>query len=225
MSPHAPRTLMKLVRFLLVPPGGALHPVDAALADAPNVRRRAIHHLQLLEDGSAVTLYEVEGDEGDVRAILEASPHVTSFHLTPSGPHLQGFVHFQPGPLVEALLRVRQRHELLLQMPLEYTDEGALRLVVVGDLETIRRAVPDVPEGLGLELQQVSEYEPDVSWLYADLTEGQQRTLRAAVEHGYYEEPRRVGYRELAEELDLSPATVGEHLRKAEAKVLGSIVP
>jgi predicted DNA binding protein len=216
---------VKLVRFRLVPPGEALHPVDAALARDPEVERRAIHHLQLLGDGTATVLHEVAGDADRVRSILEDAPTVRSAHLTVSDEALHGYVHFEPSEPVEQLLALQQQHGILLETPLEYTPDGALRLSVVGDLDTIRRAVPEVPSGLDLELEQVSDYEPDATSLWGELTDAQQETLRAAVEHGYYADPREVGYRELAEELDRSPATVGEHLRKAEARVLSSVVP
>jgi predicted DNA binding protein len=48
----------------------------------------------------------------------------------------------------------------------------------------------------------------------------QERTLMLAVSLGYYRWPRAVSLQELAERLGLSKATVAEHLRKAEAKVL-----
>lgn len=216
---------MKVLRFRIVPPGEALHPADAALAGDPEVRRRAIHHLQLLEDGTAATLHEVAGPEERVRAILDEAGSVLSAHLTASGTALHGYVHFEPTDLVEQMLLTRKRHGILLKTPLEYTRDGALRMAVVGELEAIRQAVPEMPRDLDLELEQVSDYEPGDPGVFGQLTPAQQRVLEAAVERGYYASPREVGYRELAEELDLSPTTVGEHLRKAEAAVLERVVP
>lgn len=216
---------MKLLRFRVVPPREGLHPVDAALAEDPAVQRRAIHLLQLLEDGTAAALFEVEGPTERVQAILEAAPSIVSSHLTASGSSLHGYLHFEPSDLVERMLRTRKRHGILLQMPLEYTADGDLRLTVVGELDAIQRAVPEMPRGLHLELEHVSDYQPGQPGLYGQLTRAQQRVLQAALEHGYYENPRAVGYRELAEILDLSPTTVGEHLRKAEAALVRAVVP
>ncbi|WP_136588878.1 helix-turn-helix domain-containing protein [Salinigranum halophilum] len=52
------------------------------------------------------------------------------------------------------------------------------------------------------------------------LTPSQREVFDLAREHGYYEWPRGVSTRELADELDVSKTTLLEHLRKAEAKLL-----
>ncbi len=52
------------------------------------------------------------------------------------------------------------------------------------------------------------------------LTDVQFATLEAAVRIGYYEIPRPVGLSDLARELDVSKAAVGERLRRAEAKLV-----
>jgi predicted DNA binding protein len=50
-----------------------------------------------------------------------------------------------------------------------------------------------------------------------ELSDEQERTLRAAVDHGYYETPRAVDAGELAELLDSPRSTVTHRLRRAEA--------
>jgi len=52
------------------------------------------------------------------------------------------------------------------------------------------------------------------------LTERQMSTLKAAVEMGYFDTPRRASIRDVARGLKISPSTAVEHLRKAEKKVL-----
>jgi len=52
------------------------------------------------------------------------------------------------------------------------------------------------------------------------LTLQQERTLKAALESGYYGIPRRIEIRALAKKLGLSASTAAEHLRKAESKVI-----
>lgn len=47
--------------------------------------------------------------------------------------------------------------------------------------------------------------------------------LSAAVEAGYYRNPRGAGYEDLAAAVDRSTGTVGEHLRKAEAKLMAAL--
>lgn len=59
-------------------------------------------------------------------------------------------------------------------------------------------------------------------WHYftTELTETQQRVLLTALRMGYFEWPRRVRVEDLAKCHGVSKATVTEHLRKAEAKLL-----
>lgn len=51
------------------------------------------------------------------------------------------------------------------------------------------------------------------------LPHAQRETLRAAIEHGYYERPRDTGVGELAELLDIPDSTVSYRLRQAEAQL------
>jgi predicted DNA binding protein len=52
------------------------------------------------------------------------------------------------------------------------------------------------------------------------LTEKQLEAFSKACDWGYYEIPKKTSIEELAEKLDLSPSTLAEHLRKAEAKLM-----
>ncbi len=57
--------------------------------------------------------------------------------------------------------------------------------------------------------------EPEVG-----LTDRQMKTLKTAVEMGYFDTPRRASIKDVAGRLAVSPSTAVEHLRKAEKKVL-----
>lgn len=52
------------------------------------------------------------------------------------------------------------------------------------------------------------------------LTDRQQRLIKAAVEHGYYDTPRTCSLTELADELGLAKSTVSETLHRAEAAII-----
>lgn len=55
------------------------------------------------------------------------------------------------------------------------------------------------------------------------LSERQREVFKLAQREGYYEWPREISAIELAEELGLAKTTLLEHLRKAEAKLLGAL--
>lgn len=70
-------------------------------------------------------------------------------------------------------------------------------------------------------------YEFTVESVHADLTaagpltDRQETVLRAAVESGYYEEPRAVELTDLADELGVSTAALSVTLRRAEGRLAG----
>jgi predicted DNA binding protein len=83
----------------------------------------------------------------------------------------------------------------------------------------------ELSESVEFRLLLTGEYAPGGEGFFQQLTPRQQETLRTAVEVGYYDEPRRVTYRDIADRLQISAGTVGEHLRKIEAKILTDVVP
>ncbi|MBI2647572.1 helix-turn-helix domain-containing protein [Candidatus Woesearchaeota archaeon] len=53
-----------------------------------------------------------------------------------------------------------------------------------------------------------------------DLTEKQKRAFELAVEEGYYDIPKRIDLKKLAQIMKISLATYQEHLKRAEAKIV-----
>ena len=50
--------------------------------------------------------------------------------------------------------------------------------------------------------------------------ERQLEVVQAAVQWGYYDDPRGVSLRQMAERLDMARSTIGEHLHNAEATLM-----
>nr|WP_303650369.1 helix-turn-helix domain-containing protein [Halalkalicoccus sp. NIPERK01] len=57
-----------------------------------------------------------------------------------------------------------------------------------------------------------------------ELTARQRETMVLAVENGYYELPRETTTETLADELGVSRRTAEDHLRRAERKIITSLV-
>jgi predicted DNA binding protein len=216
---------MRYVDFLLIPRDRYLHPADGVIAADPDVHREAIHHFNVLTDGTAAVMMEFTGDADRLAELTEDQPAVLSYDLSRSADGAFVYSQVTADDDLRRLYSVPQRRELVLDTPMRYTDRGALEVRAIGDQGAIRDAIDDVPDGITPKFLSTGEYDPRGTDASDQLTERQREILRTAVEMGYYEEPRRTNYEELADELDLSSGTVGEHLRKIESTVLTRLVP
>jgi len=64
-----------------------------------------------------------------------------------------------------------------------------------------------------------------VNSLFADLTEKQIASVLKAHRYGYYTSPRQITTENIAKGLGLSRSTYEEHLRKAENRIMGALIP
>jgi predicted DNA binding protein len=217
---------MRYFQILLTPKEGGFHPVDDETTNHPDLEREAILHLNLLNDGSGVALFLMNGDADEMEAIYEEHPDkVLSYDIFDGdGDSFYSHIHFMPGDPATELLEIIDRHKLMVDPPLEFTDDGSLRVTAAGPQELVREAAVDIPDSVDSHLELIGEFEPDRDSLVTILTDRQQEVLSTAVEMGYYSIPRQATHEDLAAQLDCSAGTVGEHLRKIEARVLSELM-
>ncbi|WP_136715871.1 helix-turn-helix domain-containing protein [Halorientalis salina] len=218
---------MRYFQLLLTPTEQeGFHEIDTLTAQHPAIDREAILHLNLLNDGTGVALFLMQGDSEALQEIYRDHESVLSYDIfdsEESGFHAH--VHFEPDDPATALLEIVDRHKLYIDPPLEFNEAGALRLTAAGPQELVRQAAIDIPDSVDAHLELIGEYEPQRDSLVTMLTDRQQEVLQTAVEMGYYSIPRQATHEDLASQLDCSAGTVGEHLRKIEACVLSELIP
>lgn len=210
---------------LVVNPEAGWSAFSDVVADDPTVRREAIHQLNLMDDESVVMLYELSGDPEHARDLVRDHFDVTASDMSGMGGNLLVYLRHDPNPMVEGLLAIPKQLGIVIDTPLEFTRDGGLRLTLIGESDDIRRAIDAIPDAVDHTVERTGNYRPAGERLFAELTERQQEILLTALDQGYYEQPRQVTYEDLAAELDCTKTTVGEHLRKAEEKVLTGIAP
>lgn len=192
--------------------------VPEAVARRHGFSRGPIHHIELLPDGTAVQLREATGDLAAYRELTR--DHEGAYDLVVSGDR-EGYVyaHFDPSGATRRLLEWRRQSELIIEGPVRVEDDHTCVLTLVGEAARVRTAMGAVPDGVTSEVLSAQRYRRGERSLLESLTDRQREVLEAAVDEGYYDHPRTATQADLAAHLGLSPATVGEHLRKTEAAV------
>ena len=110
-----------------------------------------------------------------------------------------------------------------LLSPLRYGD-GKLRFTYAGNARQLRDILGQArTRGLHYRILSLKEAEFAVS-LLDHLTKKQSEVLRVAYELGYYDIPRKITSEQLGRGLGMRAATVVEHLRKSEKRLLDAIL-
>ena len=127
-----------------------------------------------------------------------------------------------PGPPLFGEEIVKPGAVYLLSPP-RYRD-GKLTFSLAGNARQLRDILARArARGLRFRILSLKEAEFAVS-LLDHLTKKQAEVLRVAYELGYYDVPRRITSEQLGRGLGMRAATVVEHLRKSEKRILDAIL-
>jgi predicted DNA binding protein len=205
--------------------GGAFHPLGEELTAAPSIERRAIHRVELLGDDTVLLLAEASGSQERYRQIMDGSPFVLDY-LTAGGERWLAVSQFEPTEDVRRALELQRESFLMVETPMRFTSEDDLEVTYLGTDETFRKLSAYVEEmgSVTFDVLDTGEYDADESSFARLLTSRQEEVLEAAVDLGYYSEPRQASLEDVGGVVGISPGTVGEHLRKVEERVFGEIV-
>jgi predicted DNA binding protein len=216
---------MRYVMVRVAPAEGeAFDPLGQDLADDPEITREAMHRVELLEDGTGVLLAEARGDRERYETILAESEQVIDYSVTGSEGRWYSYTHFEPTDLTREMIERRRETEVTMEMPVRAAEDGSLEITYVGHRDAFAELSPMPADAFEMEVLETGEHHPEVGDLFAALTARQQEILDAAVRLGYYENPREATHADVAEVVDASPGTVGEHLRKVESRVFSQFV-
>jgi predicted DNA binding protein len=216
---------MRYIENTITPKRGWFHPVDKLVENDPNVERKSIQQINLLEDDTVVMLYELAGHREYIETLVDDHFEALVYSTSEIGDNTLVWAHIEPSSLVERLLRIPQEYNIVLQMPLEFTADGGVKCVFVGERDALREATTALPDAVRVDVRRMGEYNPGLQRFSTELTDRQAEILDAAIELGYYDDPRNATYDDIAERTGCTRTTVGEHLRKIEAKVMPEIRP
>lgn len=187
-------------------------------------------HGTAARDGVRTGRYTVCGASRDAVAALvddvAAAPAVERVDPAPpapaTGPASRGLlVAYDDGPSVRGAFADRG---FVHSGPSRHADGTERRdLLVYAPRTAVGAALDDLAAAYDADLSVVSvaPVRDDTTATGDDLSPRQREAFTLARERGYYARPRRASAADLAEELGVTAATFREHLRKAEAKLLG----
>lgn len=214
---------MRYATVVVDPGPEGFYPVCAGCIDQTQITCERIHHINLLDDGTIVGLYQLRGERERVMAELDENPHVLSYDIVGADDVLL-YLHEEATDLARSLLSVLDEFEIILDTPQQFITDGSLRVTLLGTGASLRQAITVISDEVEVQLEETGEYRPGVRDTASMLTDRQHQILRIAVEEGYYETPRRATYRDIATEVGLSHATVAEHIQKIEATIVSQVV-
>lgn len=214
---------MRSITFRIEPPGGTWHSITDAIDEMPDVRLANILGFGLTEDDTVPILCEFTGDAGAIdHDVLDRHPDLLTYELATRFETIHVYALLKSNELLERLLDIESR--LVVTMPIECTDEYALKVTAIGEVDDVRREAEKFPDTIDLALESVGEYAPETDAPRHPLTEKQRDVLATANRVGYYSCPREATHEDIAEELELSAATVSVHLQKIEERILSSVM-
>lgn len=205
---------------------GWFGPFHREVVDSDAIDLAAIHEIRLLNDGTTVLLYEYRGTERAARRL--AAEHLAvargGWQTGSLGDAQLMYANAEPSPLVAGLLALLEEYRVVVDWPIEFRGDDELGVTLVGDRGEIKAACAAVPDGVRVAVARTGEYRTEPEGLLSRLTLREREVLAAAVELGYYRNPREAIYEDIAEAIGRSTGTVGEHLRNAETKVMRALL-
>lgn len=108
--------------------------------------------------------------------------------------------------------------------PITYRHDGTAAVKIAGPIDAIQKATTRLSESIQTEIEGIEDFDSRNEIVTSVLTKRQRDAIMAAVELGYYESPREAYVKDIANKIGCAESTAGEHLRKAETKLLRIIV-
>ncbi|WP_336327130.1 helix-turn-helix domain-containing protein [Halovenus sp. HT40] len=216
---------MRAVELHLLPEDGSFPGIDTTFATLGAVSREAVMNLGWHSDGSYTLLYRLTvTDFEPLETAIEDNEDIRQYELiVEDETNVYAFLHVSEHEILSELLAITEEHALLLEPPFRFTERG-VRVTVAGEQAALQEAFDEVSDRIAVDVEWMGGYSPDRTDTLGRLTHRQREALSTAHELGYYETPREVSFEEVAAELDCASSTANELLRRAESKIIDSIL-
>ncbi|WP_265108646.1 helix-turn-helix domain-containing protein [Halosolutus halophilus] len=214
---------MKAVRLTLRHDAETVHPMRRFVSDHDAFGDYRMVHGNFSGADEHAFIFHVVGDPDVYETALTEFGGVESYDLTRTGDRsFSVYVRDVPDDVGSQLIDTFSQGSLVPLPPLEYRSDWSVRFSVAGESDDLKRSLAQIPDGIEPTVDGVGEYDGGDAVIGA-LTARQREALRVARDLGYFDVPRSASVEDVAAELDCAPGTAAEHLRKAEATVMGEL--
>lgn len=213
---------MKHIRVTARPELDSSPPFVAYLLDASDVSEARAIDWNRADADTTTHLYAIDGDALGFRDTATETPGVESVTLSAADEAVSYAlldVLDDVVPMFGVVEDALARAGLVVRRPLVYRD-GRIHGHVVGDSAALQAVLDEAPDAMDIGIDEIGQFPSARVNPTSQLSERQSEALDAALDLGYYDQPRRATHADIAERLGCAPNTASEHLQKGEAKLV-----
>jgi predicted DNA binding protein len=217
---------MKYLDLRVRTPAELRHPMEEFVAESDAVEREELVTWNDVAQGDhEYLLFHVEGEIDRYRGAIDGVDSVADYQLTPiDDDRFYAYVEQETRPADMEWRDAFTARNLVVVPPIVYRGDGSFTMTVVGAGDDLNAMLDDFQDVLDVTVERIGDYDRSHGSLTADLTDRQLEAVQAAVELGYYAEPRKSELADVADALDCATSTAATHLQKAEARVMQALI-
>lgn len=213
---------MQYLRMTARPPLEAIPRTLRILVASEHVAKARWVAWNFSDSRGITVLLHVEGDRETVDERLTDAPEVVTADAAPAADgafYLLATLDPTASSVTGSLFEVIRRDGVVLLPPVAERN-GAVEVRLVGEPASVSDIVDALPPSVDVAVHEVGERGLLSERSTATLSPRQREAVTAAIDLGYYDQPRKATHEDVAEALGCAPSTASEHIRKAEAKLV-----
>jgi predicted DNA binding protein len=157
--------------------------------------------------------------------MLEGEPYGMSYiEVLKEDKENNEFIFFSKHNWVKQTKEFLDKLDLIIEPPI-ILDQDRLLVNIITDSKNVDEFVNSLNhfyEG-GLEILSIAHIPLNYENLFLKLTDRQKEIVYYAIQHGYFEIPRRINSKKIADHFNISRSALYDHLRKIERTIYHSI--
>lgn len=140
--------------------------------------------------------------------VLKENPAENEYHCLVKSHNSNGFT------------EILDNFDFILDFPIILNQKGAI-VPMIAPPQHLKKILNQASKivGKGFKILEISTIKPNLDFLYSLLTKKQIEIMNYAASKGYFEIPRKITSKEIAEKFNISTSALNEHLRKVERKI------